>query len=142
MNSTNEFVFGNLLVQYRKRADLTQEELARELKVSRNTISNWETGRGRPQHREDILALEDILRLSREEVNQLLAAADFPIQYDTGQLHQALSPELDTLHVTRLTAETLEVKGAALVIAHKFKSPWETGDWQGRSRSQPFATRH
>ena len=39
---------GSVLVEYRKQAGLSQEALAEKLYVSRQTISNWETGKTYP----------------------------------------------------------------------------------------------
>lgn len=39
---------GRVLVEYRKQAGLSQEALAEKLYVSRQTISNWETGKTYP----------------------------------------------------------------------------------------------
>ena len=40
--------FNEKLQQLRKRRDLTQEELADQLYVSRTAVSKWESGRGYP----------------------------------------------------------------------------------------------
>lgn len=36
--------FGEKLQFYRKRKDITQEQLAEQLDVSRQTVSKWESG--------------------------------------------------------------------------------------------------
>lgn len=40
--------FAEKLQQLRKQAELTQEELAEKLFVSRTAVSKWETGNGYP----------------------------------------------------------------------------------------------
>jgi transcriptional regulator with XRE-family HTH domain len=40
--------FGEKLQELRKNKDMTQEELAEALYVSRTAISKWESGRGYP----------------------------------------------------------------------------------------------
>ena len=40
--------FGEKLCELRKSKGLTQEELAKDLYVSRTAISKWESGRGYP----------------------------------------------------------------------------------------------
>ncbi len=37
-------LFGENLLYYRKRCDMTQEQLAEQLEVSRQTVSKWEAG--------------------------------------------------------------------------------------------------
>lgn len=37
-------LFGENLQYYRKRNDMTQEQLAERLEVSRQTVSKWEAG--------------------------------------------------------------------------------------------------
>ena len=39
---------GSKLRQARQRTGMTQEQVAREIHVSRQTISNWETGKSLP----------------------------------------------------------------------------------------------
>lgn len=45
----NEFSTGQKLVNLRQRAGVTQEELAKALKVTSHTIRNWEKGRAEPE---------------------------------------------------------------------------------------------
>lgn len=40
--------FGAVICKYRKKNDLSQPELAKIMGVSRNTITNWENNRARP----------------------------------------------------------------------------------------------
>lgn len=40
--------FGAVICKYRKKCELSQPELAEIMGVSRNTITNWETNRARP----------------------------------------------------------------------------------------------
>lgn len=40
--------FGTVICKYRKKCELSQPELAEIMKVSRNTITNWENNRARP----------------------------------------------------------------------------------------------
>ena len=74
------FVFGELLKGFRVRAGLTQLELAYELGVDRNSVSNWERSEYIPD-RERVLALENVLSLSSEEIDQLLEAANYLLKY-------------------------------------------------------------
>ena len=42
-------VFGENLQFYRKKKDMTQEQLAEQLEVSRQTVSKWESGVSYPE---------------------------------------------------------------------------------------------
>ena len=53
---------GHLLRGWRRRAGLTQEDLARALSVTFSTVSRWENGHVRPSK----LAWKAIERLARE----------------------------------------------------------------------------
>lgn len=55
----NGVTFGKNLLLLRTRCGMTQEDLASELHVQRQTISNWELGKGKP----DIYVLYDICKL-------------------------------------------------------------------------------
>ena len=50
--------FGENLQYYRKREEITQEQLAEKMEVSRQTISKWEAGTSYPEM-EKILQLCD-----------------------------------------------------------------------------------
>lgn len=67
--------FGENLKQARKKMNVTQEEVARELNVSRQTISSWENQRSYPDIR-SLVALSDYYQISldlllREDDNML-----------------------------------------------------------------------
>lgn len=80
------YVFGELLKGFRKRAGVTQQELAHWLGVSRGTISNWERSEYLPGTREMVLRLTKELQLSHSETDQLLSAADYSLEYHTEQV--------------------------------------------------------
>jgi transcriptional regulator with XRE-family HTH domain len=83
VSTHEEFTFGDLLRSYRKRHNISRQELGNLLGgIHLNTIANWENG-GRPRHREDILGLEMELRLSPEEMDLLLYKANFELEYNT-----------------------------------------------------------
>ena len=70
--------FSQLLNQYIQRAGVSDAELARTIRVSRQTIFRWREGTtGRPRYRDDVLALAHKLRLTAAEQDQLLLAAGF-----------------------------------------------------------------
>ena len=60
--------FNEKLQELRKSRGLTQEELAKELFVSRTAISKWESGRGYPS----IESLKEISRFFRTSIDELI----------------------------------------------------------------------
>ena len=58
---------GKKLKQARLKKELTQENVAKILNVSRTTISNWETGRSYPDL-ESVVALSDLYNISLDEL--------------------------------------------------------------------------
>ena len=59
-----EIPIGRAIALARHRKRLTQEELARELGVSRGAVANWETGTHFPQR--NLGAIEEALDISLE----------------------------------------------------------------------------
>lgn len=66
-------VFGDNLQFYRKKKDMTQEQLAEQLEVSRQTISKWESGVSYPEM-EKILQLCDLFSCSMDTLMRKSAA--------------------------------------------------------------------
>lgn len=58
---------GSKLRQARQRTGMTQEQVAREIHVSRQTISNWETGKSLPDVL-SVIALSDLYLVSLDEL--------------------------------------------------------------------------
>ena len=58
---------GNRIAQARTAHQLTQQQLADSLHVSRKTISSWETGRSYPDVA-SLVALSDLLQLSTDSL--------------------------------------------------------------------------
>lgn len=70
--------FGELLRTYTNRTGITDAELARSIGVRRQTIFRWKEGTvARPRSREDVLNCAKRLRLTPDELDQLLLAAGF-----------------------------------------------------------------
>ena len=61
--------FHEKLQQLRRQRDLTQEQLAQQLFVSRSAVSKWESGRGYP----NLEALKDISALFSVSIDELLS---------------------------------------------------------------------
>ena len=66
--------FGDQLRRWREEAGLSQVDLATELKVKQQTVSDWERDRGLP-HRTRVTALEQALRLDPQVVLLALHSA-------------------------------------------------------------------
>jgi predicted ATPase/transcriptional regulator with XRE-family HTH domain/Tfp pilus assembly protein PilF len=75
MNTSPLPSFGELLRQYRRAAGLSQEELADQAQLSRDTISLLERGLSRVPRRDTIALLADALQLSSEDRRSLEDAA-------------------------------------------------------------------
>lgn len=64
--------FNEKLQELRKQKNLTQEELAQELYVSRTAISKWESGRGYPS----IDSLKEISKYFQVSIDELLRSEE------------------------------------------------------------------
>ena len=70
--------FGELLTSHVSRSGISDSDLARRIGVSRATLIRWKEGlTARPRYREDVLRCAEVLRLTPEERDELLIAADF-----------------------------------------------------------------
>lgn len=70
--------FGEILTSHVSRSGITDSDLARRIGVSRATLIRWKEGlTARPRYREDVLRCAEVLRLTPEERDELLIAADF-----------------------------------------------------------------
>ena len=65
---------GTILKRLRKEKDITQEELAKALLVSRDTLANWEIDRATP----GINTIKDIAKYFDVSADYLLGIADTP----------------------------------------------------------------
>jgi transcriptional regulator with XRE-family HTH domain len=75
MASESSYGFGELLQTFRLRRHLTQQQLAAQLGVHRNTIGGWERGMSLPESKSLVLELVKLLRLTDQEARQLLEAS-------------------------------------------------------------------
>ena len=64
-------VLGENIQLYRKRAGLTQVELARRIGVTYQAVSKWETGKSVP----DVFLLPTLARIFRCSIDELFAEA-------------------------------------------------------------------
>ena len=69
----------NRILQARKALGLSQEQLAEQIGVSRQSISKWETGQSAPEL-DKLVALSQVFGISTDELlgNSRLANADHP----------------------------------------------------------------
>lgn len=67
--------FGENLQYYRKREEITQEQLAERMEVSRQTISKWEAGTSYPEM-EKIMQLCDMFSCSMDTLLRKDAQAE------------------------------------------------------------------
>lgn len=58
-----------MLEELRRKARLTQTELAQKLKVKQNTISNWENGKAKP----DIPTVAKLAEIFETSVDEVIA---------------------------------------------------------------------
>jgi len=74
--------FADLLGRYLSRAGLTQQELATEIGMHRNTVVKW-MNRTAPHPRSpgQVLRIADALSLLKEERKALLQVANFPVEH-------------------------------------------------------------
>src|SRR5581483_2689570 len=72
---TTSSSFGELLKTYRKRKRLTQQQVAQQLDVNKNTISSWELGTYLPATRGLVLELARHLEMNEPETRQFLEAS-------------------------------------------------------------------
>ena len=65
----NQYVTGAVIKELREKNNLTQAELAEQLRVSDKTISKWETGKGYP----DVSLLEPIAKVFGISITELIS---------------------------------------------------------------------
>jgi len=97
-------VFGDLLKGFRLRRGRNQQWLANKLGKHRNTISDWERAEYLPDDRETVLAISDALGLSKVETDELLFAANYPLEHQSKNLQQA-----SVAQFKEVSAETIYV---------------------------------
>ena len=79
----DKYTFIELLPMFRKRAGLTQAQLAAKLGVHRNTVLAWENGKQPPGSRNMVLDLADTLELDQADTDRLLLALNYVLEHFT-----------------------------------------------------------
>ena len=119
--------FGPLLTSHISRSGINDSDLARRVGVSRATLIRWKEGlTARPRYREDVLRCAEELRLTLEERDELLIAADFEPEAPPPEALIAepspsptpVSPAVpDTAPVPARTRRRLWIAASAAVVA-------------------------
>ena len=123
--------FHEKLQELRKNRGLTQEELAREIYVSRTAISKWESGKGYPS----IDSLKELSRFFSVTIDDLLSseelmsAAQDETRSKLRQLCDLLIGITDLMHIALILlplypARTGEEVAAVSLIACADAAPW------------------
>ncbi len=93
--------FSEKLTQLRKSKNMTQEELAASLYVSRAAVSKWESGRGLPNI-DSLKAIATLFGVTVDELlsgEELLTAAQNETRVKTQRLSRSLFGLLDVMHL-------------------------------------------
>ena len=96
--------FHKKLQQLRKRENLTQEQLAQQLYVSRTAVSKWESGRGYP-NLESLKEISKIFSISIDDLlsnDELITAAETENQNNIKKLYQLIFGALDLMVIAFL----------------------------------------
>lgn len=102
--------FSEKLLTLRKSKDLTQEQLAEQLNVSRQSISKWESGQALPEL-DKIIALSDIFNVTTDyllkpsEIDELSVKTEMLAQ----QQQQMLARENRRTHIMRCMLYSIAV---------------------------------
>ncbi|WP_215660712.1 helix-turn-helix domain-containing protein [Secundilactobacillus kimchicus] len=98
----------------RNNQQLTQLEVAQRLHVSRQTISNWETGRSYPDIA-SLLSLADLYRLSLDSL----------LKEDAKMIEDVKKKERERrgTRVIVMSSLAVDLTGLGMILAHVFKAP-------------------
>lgn len=96
--------FNERIYALRKANNFTQEEIAQELKVSRQTISNWETGTAQPTI-DKVIELANVFDVSMDE---LIGRSKNKTKKASGILLSLLN-QVVTLYLTPVTDVLLSI---------------------------------
>src|SRR5690242_19957042 len=74
LEGQEEQFFSNLLKAFRQRKKLTQQQLAKKIEVTRETVSLWERGNHKPDDEVMLYEIVNVLGLTPQEQAQLFEA--------------------------------------------------------------------
>ncbi len=80
---------GNFIATRRKHMQLTQEELAGRIGVSKSAVAKWETDGGLPD-RDNLKRLSDTLQVTVDELHRVIRNADA----QDADLHINITPDV------------------------------------------------
>lgn len=131
---------GNFLKELRKEKNLTQEQLAETLKISRRTVSRWETGSNMP----DLDLLMEIADLYQVDLRELLNGGRKNEQMNEEMKETVLQVAEYSNAEKQRTAKVVRVYfvlGILALIANAVMNMIETGDtfWIGFLKGVTFA---
>ena len=133
------------LRRYRLAAQIEQKELAARIGVAKSAVSNWETGRGRP----DLNYLPDICTALRISPYQLMGMPEPEAQYSDREqslirTYRQLSPghqySIDTMAKNLLEVQVAEKRRPRLHMLPCFEKPLAAGigdptEYEGKSET-------
>lgn len=99
-------MIGNKLVELRKKENLTQEQLAEKIGVSRQTISKWELGETAP----DIKQAKKIADILNVNINDLIG------NFNDMILDKVISNETKTNKISKVSKIVAIILGTVLTI--------------------------
>lgn len=93
--------FNEKLQQLRKQSNLTQEQLAEQLYVSRTAVSKWESGKGHPNI-ESLKCISKVFSVSIDELlsgNELITLAESENRSNISKIYSLMYGILDLMAV-------------------------------------------
>lgn len=112
--------FHERLLEVRKKAGMTQSDLAEKLDVSRQAVSRWEMGTAKPEF-ENLIAISNIFGVS---IDYLLKGVD---EHSPEAVNEEQVPEEDTNSTN--TAEKLWLAAIITFVVLAVVFTLSSGDW-------------
>ncbi|MBO6061676.1 MAG: helix-turn-helix domain-containing protein [Clostridia bacterium] len=118
------------IVKLRKENDLTQEQLAQKLFVSRTAVSKWETGRGTPGV-DSLKAIAKLFGVTLDELLSTQEAVNIAEEEKRQSARRAAAVACGAIDVTALLAQLLPLYKAE-ENGFFYSTPlYKLGGWQG-----------
>ena len=113
--------FSERLLTLRKSLDLTQEQLAEKLNVSRQSVSKWESGQSVPEL-DKIVALSVIFGVTTDSLLKPSEMTELSVKTELleKQQQQMLVRERKRSHIIRCIAYSIGVYLLRIVNSHHF----------------------